>query len=520
MSESPAKEISLFSSSEKRANNKLSESSIEEISKTITDELVIGVCGPIGSPLDEVCKNLEDILNKRGYTSVIIIKASQIIEEIGKTTPATGEDVYSRKKRLIKVGNELRKNSGDRIIAEHVVRKIHETRSELAKPHGEDLSKPQRICYIVNSIKHVDEHHLFKKLYGSLYYLIGVYADLQNRIRSLKQIGLSDTAANELIEVDFDNKIPHGQNVKKTFPLSDLFINTTENVNITNQAVRFFDALFGTKIVTPTTHEQAMYSAWASSLNSACLSRQVGACVTDAEGSILGLGWNDVPKYGGGVYNTGPNDRRCFLSTLPTGKHCRNDNQKDFITKELVAGLMDKGIVKKEDYSTAVDFIRNHTTLKDLLEFSKAVHAEMAALFSAVGSASERVKGGNVYVTTYPCHNCARHIVLTGIHYIYFIEPYPKSKAVELHNDSLSDINVKNRVVLRSFEGVSPIRFQDVFSMHGRAVKNDGIMILGSEETASHRFGVNLKAIWELEKSVSEIYINNLKQGLRYEKKE
>lgn len=43
-----------------------------------------------------------------------------------------------------------------------------------------------------------------------------------------------------------------------------------------------------------------MYSAYAASLQSACLSRQVGAALLDDEGNLLAVGKNDVPKSGGG----------------------------------------------------------------------------------------------------------------------------------------------------------------------------------------------------------------------------
>jgi deoxycytidylate deaminase len=41
-------------------------------------------------------------------------------------------------------------------------------------------------------------------------------------------------------------------------------------------------------------------------------------------------------------------------------------------------------------------------------------------------------------VTTFPCHNCARHIVGAGIRSCVFLAPYAKSQAAALHSDSLS----------------------------------------------------------------------------------
>jgi deoxycytidylate deaminase len=45
--------------------------------------------------------------------------------------------------------------------------------------------------------------------------------------------------------------------------------------------------------------------------------------------------------------------------------------------------------------------------------------------------------GATVYCTTFPCHNCAKHIVAAGIARVVFVEPYSKSKALDFHDDSI-----------------------------------------------------------------------------------
>ena len=72
----------------------------------------------------------------------------------------------------------------------------------------------------------------------------------------------------------------------------------------------------------------------------------------------------------------------------------------------------------------------------DLLEFSRAVHAEMDAVLSA-GREGISTIGTRLYVTTFPCHYCARHLVSAGVDEVQFIEPYPKSQALGLHADAI-----------------------------------------------------------------------------------
>ena len=58
--------------------------------------------------------------------------------------------------------------------------------------------------------------------------------------------------------------------------------------------------------------------------------------------------------------------------------------------------------------------VRN-SKIKSIVEFSRAIHAEMHAIITASQTAGERGRDGSLYITTYPCHNCARHIIVAGI---------------------------------------------------------------------------------------------------------
>ena len=49
-------------------------------------------------------------------------------------------------------------------------------------------------------------------------------------------------------------------------------------------------------IVTPSALERTMQVAYNAKLNSGCISRQVGAVVTDEFYSVKGIGWNEVPE--------------------------------------------------------------------------------------------------------------------------------------------------------------------------------------------------------------------------------
>jgi deoxycytidylate deaminase len=107
----------------------------------------------------------------------------------------------------------------------------------------------------------------------------------------------------------------------------------------------------------------------------------------------------------------------------------------------------------------------------DITEYGRAVHAEMDALLSCARSGVSPT-GALFYVTTFPCHNCTRHIIAAGIRKVYYIEPYGKSRAEELHSDEIvveEKLERKRgrnrRVPFTHFVGIGPRRYFDLFSL-------------------------------------------------------
>jgi tRNA(Arg) A34 adenosine deaminase TadA len=122
------------------------------------------------------------------------------------------------------------------------------------------------------------------------------------------------------------------------------------------------------------------------------------------------------------------------------------------------------------------------TNLDNLIEFVRAVHAEMAALTDAARRGIA-VQDCTMFVTTFPCHHCARHIVAAGIKRVVYVAPYAKSMAEELHPDSLvvtsnvmlddrrRDEDDDGRVRFEPFVGVGPRRYLEMFSAPPRKLQ-------------------------------------------------
>lgn len=117
----------------------------------------------------------------------------------------------------------------------------------------------------------------------------------------------------------------------------------------------------------------------------------------------------------------------------------------------------------------------------------------MDAVISAARKGISPV-GARIFVTTYPCHYCARHLVTAGIDEVQFIEPYPKSQATKLHWDSITIDPTRwkppsqggQKVLFRPFTGVAPQLYRKAF-LKDRDLKNDqsGVMYIGSPNWGS-----------------------------------
>ena len=500
-----------------------------EATASLTPELVVALCGPIGSPLHETAGQIKSALSEFGYETVQI-RLSELIRlnaEIAQVAIDTSSR-YAEIDTLIRAGDELRRMQGNDILAKMAIAKISADRKknygdfsdradESQKGDGEKISA-HRICHVIDSVKNSDELKLLRLIYGEALFAIGVFSPVEIRKKNLERPGaLSASDIEKLIDTDSGEEFSHGQSVRNTFPQCDFFLRVDDAVTgpteykaigqLVEKLRRFFNLIFRTEVVSPSLEENAMYAAASAARNSACLSRQVGAAVTSNGGELLATGWNDVPSSGGGLYGKPPllqsgdmvrGDQRCYAQA---GAKCHNDLEKRAIADKIVDALIEDGVLTTSAREVAVHTIMEDSRVKDLIEFSRAVHAEMHAILGASRLAGDRVVGGKVFVTTYPCHSCARHIVAAGISEVYYIEPYRKSLATRLHADALTESIEGKGVKLMQFDGVAPRRFIDLFDSGSRKSKA-GVLNLQGKGVASPSTHVSLRAIPRLEEVV------------------
>ncbi len=488
-----------------------SESPINSIKNRRSQELIIGLCGAIGSDIKGMKSILSNQLVQHGY-HVEQVRLSDLIistqEEPNNLKTLSG---YERYEQLQNLGDSLRKKYRNSVLAELAIRKI----TILREANFGDESAPEgvvkvtkKVAYIIDQVKHPDEIALFKETYRNNFYLLGLFRTENERKENLKDEQMSGSEIGKLIERDRKASEPYGQQVEKSLHQSDYFIRNIDIAEEINKSVtRFIKLVHGVNHITPTKDETGIYAAYSASLRSACLSRQVGAAITDDNGNILSSGCNDVPKFGGGLYDSENDvDKRCFNH----GRRCHNDKHKEILQNEIEA------ILKRNNVDKAVDIaseILNESKAKSLIEYSRAIHAEMDAITSLARSSNNSTVGKTLYCTTYPCHVCARHIVASGIERVVYIEPYEKSLATQLHGDSIyhPDNRTANRKVLfENFEGVSPIRYNKFFGYNQKRKDSKGHLIAYSVLNSGHVDPQHLDSYGEYELKVVSLINESL----------
>ncbi|WP_232293122.1 anti-phage dCTP deaminase [Stigmatella aurantiaca] len=563
----------------KKASERPASGAQELLKRQASNELFFAVVGHVGSGTSTVAKKLEEILRDEelsgGAFDVVLLKARSEITEWarrrGKKVESLERDNLEHAKWLQNWGDEMREEHGDHTaVATSLIGKIKETRALKQGLPVTDAPVPPdgaRRAYILDALRHPAEAHLLRSLYRNAFALIGVVCDeevrCQRLISKFRNAGRQD--AQRFMKRDEKAEEKHGQKVSDTFHLADYFLDNSEEQflsdgrtsnkdwDIPGQLSRLVKIITHSDVVRPETKEMAMHAAYGAQMGSACLSRQVGAALTDAAGNIVSTGANEVPRAGGGVYGQGfsesGGDERCAYRKPSKGKKpgCSNTQEQNEIIQQLLTDIEQhtrlqdeqREILKRAvavlaevehqpfegnevpekigEARTVLESIEKQTKLSNaqqdslrkalkksrigsLLEFSRAVHAEMDVLLSAARQGAS-TQGCRLFVTTFPCHYCARHIVGAGVDEVQFIEPYPKSRALDLHDDSITTVaknwippsapvrkdsekeSAVRKVLFRPFTGVAPRMYARAF-LKDRDLKDSatGEMMMGEPE--------------------------------------
>lgn len=229
---------------------------------------------------------------------------------------------------------------------------------------------------------------------------------------------------------------------------AEIHIANTEGLNpespsfytMAEQWMKYAALILHPGLITPSSEERCMVVAYTAKFNSSCLSRQVGAVITNEYHSIRTIGWNEVP------YGHIPCGLRDFRQLLCDNPDAQVPNYK-YIYSEFERGSF-RYPKNKMTFQQSMD--DDYRYLKDVeeklkgLPFSycfksmhnryeeeknqvhtRSLHAEENAMLQMVKFGGERLINGVIYVTASPCELCSKKLYQIGVRKIVYIDPYP-----------------------------------------------------------------------------------------------
>ncbi|PTU76015.1 anti-phage dCTP deaminase [Pseudomonas mangrovi] len=305
---------------------------------------------------------------------------------------------------------------------------INRTIKIIRKTHG-------KAFIVIDAIRNPFEAKFFRERYAA-FYLISVNAPDEDRksylqnvhkfsVDEFDQLEKRESGKTVVEDADFIS-----QNVQRCIEISDIHIfnprNELENNNVLKaQLAWYFSLMLHPGLATPSALERVMQIAYTAKSNSGCISRQVGAVVTDKNNSIKAVGWNDVAK--GQV--------PCNLRSLPGllnhfdavtySEYERNNTEfRNAARKELIK-IVDKNGAQGKNLSYCFKDLKNSIDRKSNQVHTRSLHAEENAFLQLAKYGSSAIEGGKLFTTASPCELCAKKAYQLGISEIVYIDPYP-----------------------------------------------------------------------------------------------
>lgn len=470
----------------------------------------------LGTDVKSIEKTLSAQLKSAGFGDEPV-KLSLLLGQLDVQGMLEDTPLHRRYVTHMDMGDDFRASSeaadSVALLGVHEISRLRAARLRALKSQKRSARYEKRgWSYQISSLMRPEEVKTLRQIYGQQFFVISVGSPLQTRLEKMttdisRSLGRPSEEciplAMDLLNRDAGHPPgsggiePHSDvqpvvadlvdrkwrvDVEKTFHLADVFVSPDKKPESLKVLQRFVDLLFSHPFHTPTKDELGMYVAHGFALRSSALGRRVGAAIATRDGEFLAAGANEVAKAGGGFYWEGEDpDHRDFQLGIDS-----NDIQTREVLSDLLVRLKQAGwFVSKRSAMTPEDMINavmadselRHSRVLDVIEFGRPVHAEMAALTQAA-RAGIPIEGSTLYCTTFPCHECARHIVAGGIRRVVYIEAYPKSRVADLFQDSIGlaalASETGNKVVFEPFVGIGPRRFEELFSWVARKKADEG----------------------------------------------
>lgn len=291
-------------------------------------------------------------------------------------------------------------------------------------------------CYIViDAIRNPYEAIFLKERYAD-FFLVSINTENINRLNHLrKSHKFTDRQIKELDNKEYPPKLLGyqkftSQNIQKCIELSDIHINNPKTnqfgtSELATQLAWYVSLMMHPGLIMPTSVETCMQLAYSVKKSSGCISRQVGAVVTDGNFSVKSVGWNNTPQ--GQV--------PCLLRSVDNllngidSEAYSTYEKNDEAFRDAIESKYSKAIAKAHNTGRNLAFcfknIQNEIENEKNQVHTRSLHAEENAFLQISKYGGQNLKGGILFTTASPCELCAKKAYQLGIHRIFYIDPYP-----------------------------------------------------------------------------------------------
>lgn len=301
---------------------------------------------------------------------------------------------------------------------------------------GANVALKKSTLIVIDAIRSNLEAMFFQDRYAA-FYLAAVSCPDSQRKKRLYALNFSDDDVRiidkeEYIARDLNNSTTYSvQDIQACIQRADIYISNpdysyevSKYANLSDQIIRFVSLMKRPGVVTPTALERCMQLAYTAKLNSGCISRQVGAAITDTNYSVQAIGWNDTPQ---GQVPCVLRNRDDLISGKDQAAYSEYEKNDTSYLKHFKRD-MDKYIpIKSTGRNISYCFKSEYNTLTGVKNqvHTRSLHAEENAFLQISKNGGRGIKGGLLFTTASPCELCAKKAYQLGVSKIYYIDPYP-----------------------------------------------------------------------------------------------
>ena len=291
-------------------------------------------------------------------------------------------------------------------------------------------------CYIViDAIRNPYEAVFLKERYAD-FFLVSVNTKNTNRLNHLrKSHKFTDQQIKELDDKEYPSKLPGhkkytSQNIQKCIELSDIHINNPRQdlfgtSELAAQLAWYVSLMMHPGLIMPTSIESCMQLAYSVKKNSGCISRQVGAVVTDSSFSVKSVGWNNTPQGQVPCLLRSADNLLYGIDSKAYSTYERNDEA----FRDAIESKYSNVIKKAQDTGRNLAFcfkdIQNEIENEKNQVHTRSLHAEENAFLQISKYGGQKLEGGKLFTTASPCELCAKKAYQLGICQVFYIDPYP-----------------------------------------------------------------------------------------------